>query len=45
MNTKIVDNIQKQLFNLTRKIFSKKYIKTHILPIIEYVVNANKKNS
>ena len=43
MNTKIVDNIQKQLFNLTKKRFSKKYIKTHIVPIIEYVVNANKK--
>lgn len=43
MNTKIIDNIQKQLFNLTRKRFTKKYINTHILPIIKYVVNSNKK--
>ena len=43
MNTKIIDNIQNQLFNLTKKRFSKKYINTHILPIIEYVVNSNKK--
>ena len=43
MNTKIIDNIQNQLFNLTKKRFSKKYIDTHILPIIEYVVNSNKK--
>lgn len=43
MNTKIIDNIQNQLFNLTKKRFSKKYINTHILPVIEYVVNSNKK--
>ena len=43
MNTKIIDNIQNQLFNLTKKRFSKKYINIHILPVIEYVVNSNKK--
>ena len=43
MSTKIIDNIQKQLLNLTKKRFSKKYINTHILPIIAYIVNSNKK--
>ena len=43
MSTKIIDNIQKQLLNLTKKRFSKKYIDTHIFPIIEYIVNSNKK--
>ena len=43
MSTIIINNIQNQLFNLTQKRFSKKYINTHILPIIEYVVNSNKK--
>jgi D-glycerate 3-kinase len=43
MSTKIIDNIQKQLLNLTKKRFSKKYIDTHIFPIIAYIVNSNKK--
>ena len=43
MKNKIVTNIQIQLFNLTKKNFSKKYINDSILPIIEYIVNSNKK--
>ena len=43
MNIKIEDNIQIQLFEFTNKKFSKKYINTKIIPIIEYIVNSNKK--
>ena len=37
MKNKIIDSIQKQLYKLTNKNFSKKYIKIYILPIIEYI--------
>ena len=37
MKNKIIDSIQKQLYKLTNKKFSKKYIKIYILPIIEYI--------
>tara|TARA_B110000438_G_scaffold292355_2_gene330588 strand:- start:88 stop:963 length:876 start_codon:yes stop_codon:yes gene_type:complete len=43
MNLKIINNIKNQLFKLTHKKFSKKYIYTHLIPVIEYVVNSNKK--
>ena len=43
MNIKIENNIQIQLFELTKKKFSKKYINTKIIPIIEYIVNSNNK--
>ena len=43
MNVKIENNIQIQLFELTKKKFSKKYIDTKIIPIIKYIVNSNKK--
>ena len=43
MNIKIEDNIQIQLFEFTNKKFSKKYINTKIVPIIEYIANSNKK--
>ena len=43
MNIKIENNIQIQLFELTKKKFSKKYINTKIIPIIKYIVNSNKK--
>ena len=37
MKNRIIDSIQKQLYKLTNKKFSKKYIKIYILPIIEYI--------
>ena len=43
MNVKIETNIQIQLFEITKKKFSKKYVTTKIIPIIEYIVNSNKK--
>ena len=43
MKKKIIQNIKTELFRLTKKQFSKKYIESNILPIIEYIVNSNKK--
>lgn len=43
MNIDINQNIQSQLFEFTNKKFSKKYINTKIIPIIEYIINSNKK--
>ena len=43
MNIKIENNIQIQLFELTNKKFSKKYINNKIIPIIKFIVNSNKK--
>ena len=43
MDIKIETNIQIQLFEITKKKFSKKYINTKIIPIIEYIINSNKK--
>ena len=42
MNIKIINNIQIQLFKLTKKKFTKKYINTNILPVIEYIAYSNK---
>ena len=42
MHTKVINNIQTQLFELTKKKYSKKYINTNIFPIIEYIVYSNK---
>ena len=41
MKNKILIDIQKQLFEFTKKKFSKKYIFTNILPIIEYISKSN----
>ena len=43
MKNKILDNIQIQLLELTKKKFSKKYIEKNIIPIVEYIANSNKK--
>ena len=43
MNKEIILNIQKQLFKLTNKKFSKIYVKNKILPIIEYIALSDKK--
>ena len=38
MKNKIILSIQQQLFQLTKQKFSKKYIETYIIKIIEYIV-------
>ena len=43
MNTEIIHNIQIQLFLLTKKKYSNRYIKTNILPIVEYIAYSDKK--
>ena len=42
MKITITDNIQIQLLKLTKKKFSKKYIKINILPIVEYIIYSDK---
>ena len=44
MNKKIINSIQIQSKKLTKKKYSKKYIITYILPIIEYIVSSKKTN-
>jgi Predicted kinase len=43
MKDKIVNTIQKQLLELTNYKFSKKYIVSYIIPILDYIVFSNKK--
>ena len=38
MKIKIINSIQNQLFELTNRNFSKKYIEIYILPIINYII-------
>ena len=42
MHKKLIDSIQKQLFEIVNKKFSTNYICTYIFPIFEYVVNSKK---
>ena len=42
MNNKITINIQIQLYELTKKKFSKNYINTFIFPIIDYIISSKK---
>ena len=42
MNNKIIINIQIQLYELTKRKFSKNYINTFILPIIDYIISSKK---
>ncbi len=43
MKDKIVNTVQKQLLELTNYKFSKKYIISYIIPILDYIVFSNKK--
>lgn len=43
MTNKIINSIEKQLYILTKKRFSKKYIHDYIIPIINYIISSKKK--
>ena len=43
MTNKIINSIEKQLYILTKKKFSKKYIHEYIIPIIDFIISSKKK--
>ena len=43
MSQKLIISVQKQLLEITRKKFSKEYIREYLIPIFEYIDNSKKK--